>query len=683
MAMANTGYLLAQKNGEKKNRVLLMDWDLEAPGLHRFFHDNLSNRKELQSQDTRQTPGIIELFEDFQSKIEDIENPFEYPDREQWESLWDSIDFDKYILKTNIPNLHMVKAGAYNDGYAGRVHSFDWQKLFDQAPWLFAVFSEQLSKQYDYVLIDSRTGVSDVSGICTALLPEKLVLVFTPNRQSLRGVLQIGKDAVSYRFDSDDLRDLKIYPVVSRVDFSEKELDHKWRVGNTEEKILGYKPAFESLLSELYSLDECDLNVYFYRVFFEHEPFYSYGENIAGLVEMSEKRAGLAASYRSFASLISSTGNPWEIDKEEESRFVSLDKKETEDVQENYENAGWFLFSTLVFLAVLFLGIGQFVDMFSDRYYYLIGITVWMGLGILNKEKRKTHGSVMGTLFNRPSVFSIDHSTSIIYYPRKFFESILNSFVNDFIGSIQENILVWKKSNQSFRNNLTEGSSWIVYSYTIYSILFVGSVWGISIILANMLQAMGYLAEVPLALANFEYSVWFGSLSSVFVGGFVAFDLLRKDEMSDEQDTAENNAWNNFLKISSILLILSGFVVIVFLSYFNLSVKGNISEVVLQQFELYSEIIVLVLVPLNTSFSAFLIFRKGFQGLVVSAILVIYLVLSLFQMLVYVLRVVGVFSIFLLDLFYRLIYMVISTMIFYIFSTLEFIQYRFIQGQES
>jgi hypothetical protein len=39
------------------------------------------------------------------------------------------------------------------------------------------------------VLIDSRTGLTDIRGICTMLMPEKLVVVFTPNRQSLTGVI--------------------------------------------------------------------------------------------------------------------------------------------------------------------------------------------------------------------------------------------------------------------------------------------------------------------------------------------------------------------------------------------------------------------------------------------------------------------------------------------------------------
>src|SRR5438067_646551 len=41
MALANVGWILAS-NGK---RVLMLDWDLEAPGLHRYFHPFLSDRE--------------------------------------------------------------------------------------------------------------------------------------------------------------------------------------------------------------------------------------------------------------------------------------------------------------------------------------------------------------------------------------------------------------------------------------------------------------------------------------------------------------------------------------------------------------------------------------------------------------------------------------------------------------
>ena len=54
MALANAGALLA-KSGQ---RVLMVDWDLEAPGLERFFGSgslSLSRTRE-------ETPGVVDLI---------------------------------------------------------------------------------------------------------------------------------------------------------------------------------------------------------------------------------------------------------------------------------------------------------------------------------------------------------------------------------------------------------------------------------------------------------------------------------------------------------------------------------------------------------------------------------------------------------------------------------------------
>src|SRR5439155_25792403 len=46
----------------------------------------------------------------------------------------------------------------------------------------------------DYVLIDSRTGDTDVKGICTRQLPDAVVLMFTPNEQNLAGLENVCRD---------------------------------------------------------------------------------------------------------------------------------------------------------------------------------------------------------------------------------------------------------------------------------------------------------------------------------------------------------------------------------------------------------------------------------------------------------------------------------------------------------
>src|ERR1700737_3277213 len=54
MALANVACLLSAQN---KGRVLMIDWDLEAPGLHFFFNSK------LQSQ-FKDIGGLIDLFVD-------------------------------------------------------------------------------------------------------------------------------------------------------------------------------------------------------------------------------------------------------------------------------------------------------------------------------------------------------------------------------------------------------------------------------------------------------------------------------------------------------------------------------------------------------------------------------------------------------------------------------------------
>src|SRR4051812_16019418 len=55
MALANVAWILSANN----YRVLMVDWDLEAPGLHHYF------RPFLADPELRERRGLIELFTDY------------------------------------------------------------------------------------------------------------------------------------------------------------------------------------------------------------------------------------------------------------------------------------------------------------------------------------------------------------------------------------------------------------------------------------------------------------------------------------------------------------------------------------------------------------------------------------------------------------------------------------------
>jgi cellulose biosynthesis protein BcsQ len=313
MALANVGCLLA----EKKLRVLMIDWDLEAPGLHRYLYHprpdvpvDQPHAKELEHRE-----GLLELFEwfaDFLGKAGTTETNLELLAEEAVRTL----PLERFVMPTKLfETLSIIKAGRFDDdSYASRVARFDWQELHSRAPSLFRCLASRLAEEYDYILIDSRTGLTDVAGICTMLMPERLVLVFTPNLQSLRGLVpMVGPIVRNRRDDGDDLRPLMIYPLASRIDRQEPR--EEWRLGSTALEIDGYQPLFENALKEAYRLPKCDLNDYFDEVSVIHVPAFAYGEPIASIIEVRRGSQTLSGAYKAFSTWLTESPSPWQKDQ--------------------------------------------------------------------------------------------------------------------------------------------------------------------------------------------------------------------------------------------------------------------------------------------------------------------------------------------------------------------------------
>ncbi|KJK47799.1 ATP/GTP-binding protein [Lentzea aerocolonigenes] len=191
--LANTAVLLARWG----YRVLAIDWDLEAPGLHLYFRPHLS-----QPPDS----GVVDLAHDFMQKIE---APASHTVR---------VDVENGVL--DLMAAGKVVDDRLDPSYAPRMQEIDWEELYEDG---FAEFLEERRAewiaQYDFVLIDSRTGVSDIASICTAQLPDRLVVVFTANDQNLNDVVDIAHlaDQARDRLPYDRPRH-QVMPLLSRLD---------------------------------------------------------------------------------------------------------------------------------------------------------------------------------------------------------------------------------------------------------------------------------------------------------------------------------------------------------------------------------------------------------------------------------------------------------------------------------
>jgi MinD-like ATPase involved in chromosome partitioning or flagellar assembly len=205
MAISNVAWILAS-NGYK---VLLIDWDLEAPGLHRYLRPFLLDR-ELAS-----TPGLIDyVWDTARISMTPPETGSRFP------SLLDyAVGLDWTFRDEG--TIDFICAGLQNENYAQRVNTFNWDNFYERLSGgkLLEAERNALRSNYDYILIDSRTGVSDTSSICTVHMPDALVVLFTLNRQSITGAAAIAASVQAQRPEED----FKIFPVPTRVEGTETD----------------------------------------------------------------------------------------------------------------------------------------------------------------------------------------------------------------------------------------------------------------------------------------------------------------------------------------------------------------------------------------------------------------------------------------------------------------------------
>ncbi len=296
MALANVACLLAQ---ETKGKVLMVDWDLEAPGLHEYFAGHLP-------KEAGKRNGLIEFFMHAEKVLPTM--PLDEEDMGALEDVFNFFLAEVIQLEdiTQRNNLFLVKAGRLDKTYSDRISAFDWQAFFKKVPSFFTHFAAWLNRHYAFVLIDSRTGHTDIGGICTMLMPEKLVLVFTPNSQSLGGVLELAEKATKYRRNSDDFRPMVIYPLPSRVELDEDTLKKAWQTD--------YTTRFSKAFQKIYDLPaNAGLDNYFQQVQIRHASRYAYGENIAALAETSSDINSLSFAYKAFVQKLLYSNSIWEL----------------------------------------------------------------------------------------------------------------------------------------------------------------------------------------------------------------------------------------------------------------------------------------------------------------------------------------------------------------------------------
>jgi len=198
LAATNFAIYLA-KLGQK---TVLIDFDLEAPGIDSKFQDfNIQTGQKgildyiIEYQQTKNGPGSIEKI--------CLQVPVEF--------------------SGNTTPLYLVPAGDYlSTEYYKKLSQLDWEKIFSEEYEGVAFFQNFLASiknelQPDFVIVDSRTGIGEIAGLCTQQLADEVVMLSSLSGESIKMTKRIKQLILQSEIAKELGKLIDVKVVVSRV----------------------------------------------------------------------------------------------------------------------------------------------------------------------------------------------------------------------------------------------------------------------------------------------------------------------------------------------------------------------------------------------------------------------------------------------------------------------------------
>jgi hypothetical protein len=290
MALASVAYLLATRG----LRVLTIDFDLEAPGLERYFFEADG------ATAAKSRPGLIDLLLTYKRALSN-EEEFRKGEFRQWQRF----------VQNAVPTVagggrvDLLTAGQREPQerygmYASAVRSFDWldffhhwkgERFFDWLRGELVADAQGAGGTYDAVLVDSRTGITEMGGVCAYQLADVAVMLCAANEQNLDGTLRVARD---FRSDATLAlrrgRRLELLVVPARLEAqNERREEFLEKFGKTFDRA-SYLPK------QLY-----ELNLDYERLALPYDPAFAIIEQIVG--ERATERGVAAAAASTFERL--------------------------------------------------------------------------------------------------------------------------------------------------------------------------------------------------------------------------------------------------------------------------------------------------------------------------------------------------------------------------------------------
>lgn len=194
-------------------RVFALDFDLEAPGLHHKFDLNKTIR-------TKVDKGIVDYIHTSLVENKKINS---------LESFVVQVDTKK---KSKGKILFIPAGNVVSENYWQRLSKLNWHDLFysevaNGIPF-FLDLKARIQEEYkpDYLLIDARTGITEIGGVATTILPDYVVCLLLKNRENMEGAREVLR-SISRTTYFRNQNPIEIIPVITRLPTKEGSEDEQ------------------------------------------------------------------------------------------------------------------------------------------------------------------------------------------------------------------------------------------------------------------------------------------------------------------------------------------------------------------------------------------------------------------------------------------------------------------------
>jgi MinD-like ATPase involved in chromosome partitioning or flagellar assembly len=284
MALANVAWILASAG----KKVLIMDWDLEAPGVHHFFEPFLDVDVVIRRS------GVIDMLREYEDAIvHDKDCTAEDVRRLATVDIHTTpVDWEFRGGRLNI-----LSAGRQNASYSPTLGERDWTRFFEElngADFLEAL-RDDMRGTYDYTLIDSRAGHSDMVDMCTQDLPDVLVACYSLTNRAIEGAVRTAYAVETFARRGEPTRNIRVLPVALQVD---KSLPDKVDAGRRFAE-----QAFSRLPSRV---SDAQRMPYFASVEIPYRADYAFEETLAAFGDVPGDPHSTLASYERLTAAITS-----------------------------------------------------------------------------------------------------------------------------------------------------------------------------------------------------------------------------------------------------------------------------------------------------------------------------------------------------------------------------------------